>query len=305
LEGAVDLRQLELFVAVAEEEHVTNGARRAHVTQSTASATVRRLEQELGVELFHRVGRRVALTYAGNLLLERARVMLGEARRTREQFALLKGPLRGHVRLAVPVSCGGFDLPGALAAFRSTFPRVTIGITQAMGPVDGRTDVLLHEEADLAVLPVSGREPPQIRLDHLSRMQAALVCRDDDELARRTAVRLADVADRPFIDFPPAWGNRRTMDRLFAKARVRREVAIEVADIRTAQSLIAAGVGIGFLPAECVSERPRLARVDLVEAPPHFEVGLASRSDRPLSQTAAALREVLCARADVPVNRDH
>jgi DNA-binding transcriptional LysR family regulator len=298
----VDLRQLELFVAVAEEEHVTNGARRVHVTQSTASATVRRLEEELGVELFHRVGRSVGLTYAGNLLLERARVMLGEARRTREQFALLKGPLRGHVRLAVPVSCGDFDLPGALAAFRGTFPRITIGITQAMGPVDGRTDVLLHDEADLAVLPVSGREPPQIRLDHLSLMQATLACRDDHELARRTAVPLADVAECPFVDFPSDWGNRRTMDRLFAKARVRREVAVEVADMRTAQSMIAAGVGIGFLPSECVAERSRLARVDLLEQPPFFDVGLASRSDRPLSQTAAALREVLCSFADAPAD---
>lgn len=64
-------------------------------------------------------------------------------------------------------------------------------------------------------------------------------------------VRLADVADRPFVDFPPDWGNRRTMDRLFAKVRVRREVAVEVTDVRTAQSMIAAGVGIGFLPSEC------------------------------------------------------
>lgn len=296
----MDLRQLEVFVAVAEEEHVTNGARRAHVTQSTASATVRQLEQELGMELFHRVGRRVELTYAGNLLLERARVMLGEARRTHEQFALLKGPLRGHVWLVVPVSCGHFDLPGALAAFRTAYPQVTIGVALEMGPVDGRTDVLLHDEADLAVIPVSGREPPQIRLDHLSRMQAALVCADEDELAHRAAVRLAEVADRSFVDFPREWGNRRTMDRLFAKAQVRREVAIEVADMRTAQSLIAAGVGIGFLPSECVPERPGLARVDLVEELPFFDVGLASRSDRPLSQTAAALREVLCSFADAP-----
>lgn len=296
----MDLRQLELFVAVAEEEHVTNGARRANVTQSTASATVRRLEQELGAELFHRVGRRVGLTYAGNLLLERARVMLGEARRTREQFALLKGPLRGHVRLVVPVSCGDFDFPGALAAFRTAFPQVTVGVALAMGPVDGRTDVLLHDEADLGVIPVSGREPPQIRLDHLSRMQGALVCHAADELARRTAVRLQDVADRPFVDFPPEWGNRRTMDRLFAKAGVRREVAIEVADMRTAQSLIAAGVGIGFLPSDCVAEHPGLVRVDLAEEPPFFDVGLASRTDRPLSQTASALREVLCSFAEVP-----
>ncbi|MTD56501.1 LysR family transcriptional regulator [Amycolatopsis pithecellobii] len=300
----MDLRQLELFVAVAEEEHVTNGARRAHVTQSTASAAVHRLEEELGVKLFHRVGRRVGLTYAGNLLLERARVMLGEARQTREQFALLKGPLRGHVRLAVPVSCGDFDLPAALAAFRAESPQVTIGITLAMGPVDGRTDVLLHDEVDLAVIPVSGREPPQIRIDHLSRMQATLACRDDDELAHRKGVRLADVADRPFVDFPRDWGNRRTMDRLFAKARVRREVAIEVADTRSAQSLIAAGVGIGFLPAECLVERPRLAPVDLVEKPPSFDVGLASRSDRALSQTAAALREVLRSFAEAPPGGD-
>jgi DNA-binding transcriptional LysR family regulator len=296
----VDLRQLELFVAVAEEEHVTNGARRAHVTQSTASATVRSLEQELGVELFHRIGRRISLTYAGRLLLDRARVLLGEAHRTKEQFALLRGPLRGHVRLAVPLSSGTFDLPGALATFRASYPQVTIEITQAMGPVDGRTDVLLHDEVDLAVIPISGREPPQIRLDRLSRMQAALVCRNDDVLARRAQVPLTDIADRSFVDFPPDWGNRRTFDRLFAAGRVRRTVAIEVIDLRMAQSLIEAGVGIGFLPSEILTTAPRLVEVDLAEKPPPFEVGLASRNDRPLSQTAAALQQVLVTFADPP-----
>lgn len=299
-ERAVDLRQLELFVAVAEEEHVTNGARRAHVTQSTASATVRSLEQELGVELFNRIGRRISLTYAGRLLLDRARILLGEAHRTREQFALLRGPLRGHVRLAVPLSSGRFDLPKALAAFRTSFPEVTIAIMQAMGPVDGRTDVLLHDDVDLAVIPVSGREPPQIRLDRLSRMQAALVCRDDDELARRPQVQLADVSERSFVDFPSDWGNRRTIDRLFATGRVRRTVAIEVSDLRTAQSLIEAGVCIGFLPSEIVTTARGLVEVDLVEKPPSFEVGLASRNDRPLSQTAGALQQVLVAFADSP-----
>ena len=83
------------------------------------------------------------------------------------------------------------------------------------------------------------------------------------------------------------------MDRLFAAAQVRRHVAVEVADVRTAHSLIEAGLGIGFIPEESLSERSRLTRVDLVEQPPWFDVGLASRSDRPLSQPAAVLRQVI------------
>lgn len=80
---------------------------------------------------------------------------------------------------------------------------------------------------------------------------------------------------------------------MFASASVQRHVAIEVADARLAQSLIASGIAIGFLPRESLAERPLLARVDLVEQAPWFDVGLASRSDRPLPQAAAALRQVL------------
>jgi DNA-binding transcriptional LysR family regulator len=151
----------------------------------------------------------------------------------------------------------------------------------------------MHDGADLAIIPVSGMEPPRIRVDPLSRLRAVLACRIDDELAPRRGVHLADLAGRPFVDFPPDWGNRRTMDRLFAAAQVRRHVAVEVADVRTAHSLIEAGLGIGFIPEESLPERARLTRVDLAEQPPWFEVGLASRSDRPLSHAAALLRQVI------------
>ncbi|MEU4602574.1 LysR family transcriptional regulator [Kribbella sp. NPDC023972] len=296
----MELRQLEIFVAVAEEEHVTRGAERMHVAQSAASATVRRLEREFGLELLRRVGRRVELTNAGRVLLDRAHAVLGEAQRTREQIALLAGPLRGHVSLAIPISYGSFALPAGLAAFRRAYPAVTLEIRQAMGPVEGRTDVLMHDEADLAIVPVSGMEPPQINLDRLSRLRAALVCRRDDELATRRGVPLADLRDRSFIDFPVDWGNRRTIDRLFAEAGESRKVGVEVPDIRTAQVLIEAGVGIGFLPEEAATERPRLSMVDLSDPTPWFEVALASRSDRPLSEPAAALRQVLVSLAAKP-----
>src|SRR5438270_8481792 len=112
----MELRQLEYFVAVAEERNFTRAAERVHVAQPGVSAQIRRLERELGQELLDRSGRAVRLTEVGSAVLPYARAALAAVEGARLAVDELTGLLRGHVRVGM-VTSHDEDVPGLLAAF--------------------------------------------------------------------------------------------------------------------------------------------------------------------------------------------
>src|SRR5690349_8323190 len=124
----MELRQLEHFVAVAEEGHFTRAARRVHIVQSGLSASVRALERELGAQLLTRTTRRVALTEAGRALLEEARRTLAAAAAAREAVAAVQGVLRGRIAVGTLQASVAVDLPAALGRFHAAHPGVEIGL---------------------------------------------------------------------------------------------------------------------------------------------------------------------------------
>src|SRR3954452_1135866 len=106
----MELRQLEYFVAVAEEASFTRGAARVHVAQPGVSAQIRQLERELGQELLDRSGRTIRLTEVGAAVLPYARAALGAVTGAREVVYDLTGLLRGRVTVGMLIACGSADL---------------------------------------------------------------------------------------------------------------------------------------------------------------------------------------------------
>jgi DNA-binding transcriptional LysR family regulator len=127
----VELRHLEYFLAVAEEEHFTRAAERLHVAQSGLSASIRALERELGAPLFARSTRRVALTEAGRALLVEARRTLASVAAARNAVAAVQGLLRGTVSIGTEQCLAVIDLPTVLSRFRTVHPGVEIRLRQA------------------------------------------------------------------------------------------------------------------------------------------------------------------------------
>src|ERR1700735_1527783 len=115
---AVELRHLEYFFAVAAELNFSRAAQRIHVVQSALSASVGRLEKELGVELFDRSKRQIALTPAGHVFLEHAREVMHTPRRARTAVDAFRDQLTGTVTVGALMSWGTLDLPAALEEFR-------------------------------------------------------------------------------------------------------------------------------------------------------------------------------------------
>lgn len=124
----MELRQLEYFVAVAEERNFTRAAERVHISQSGVSAQIRRLERELGAELFDRSARTVTLTVAGKAALAHARTALAAAGAVGQAVGEVSDLIRGRLTVGMVVGCTVTPLFEALAAFHRDHPGVELSL---------------------------------------------------------------------------------------------------------------------------------------------------------------------------------
>src|SRR5262249_4703102 len=129
---SMELRQLRHFVAVAEEKNFSKAARRVNIVQSGLSSSIRSLEQELGLPLLLRTTRRVELTEAGRVFLAEVRRVQAAVQGARDALESVRGMVRGTVHIGTMQKLAPlFDLPGALARFRTEHPEVEIRLRQA------------------------------------------------------------------------------------------------------------------------------------------------------------------------------
>ncbi|MGE7371142.1 LysR substrate-binding domain-containing protein [Neorhizobium sp. NPDC001467] len=158
------LEQLAIFVAVAERQHLTRGAQALGLTPSAASSAIRTLEGFHGVELFHRVGRRIELTAIGRAFLGEARATLARAKSAELMLSDMSGLARGEISVFASQTIAGYWLPPILLKFKRLYPGValtlTIGNTRTVADAirDGLGDVGFVEgmvdEPALSVLPI-------------------------------------------------------------------------------------------------------------------------------------------------------
>ncbi|MFJ6213381.1 LysR family transcriptional regulator [Streptomyces sp. NPDC092296] len=242
----MELRHLEYFVAVAEEQHFTRAAQRLMVSQSGLSASIRSLERELGAPLFMRTTRSVELTGAGRALLVDAVRALASVRAAREAVAAVQGLLRGTLSVGIEQCVAGVDVAALLARFRSEHGGVEVRLRQA-GSAALVGDVAAGR-LDLAFVALCGEPPEGVRLLPLLREPMVVLCQADHWLATVERVGCGKLSGEVFVDFHPDWGSRGVTDRAFASAGAERQVALEVNDVHSLIDLVRHGLGIAVVP---------------------------------------------------------
>lgn len=249
----MDLRQLEHFVAVADEQHFTRAAQRMHIVQSALSTSIRALEVELGAQLFVRSSRGVKLTPAGQALHEKALQVLAGVREARSAVAAVQGLERGSLSLGVVQSIGPFlNLAELLANFRAAHPGIELRVYQ--GSTTSLMEDVRASRIDLAIVPFY--EPLHDVATTLIACEALVIaCAPSHPLAGLTDVPLAKLAQEPFVDFLLDWGTRRIVDRAFSQAGVERRTTFEVSELQTMFDLVARGLGVALLPEALVEAR--------------------------------------------------
>ncbi|WP_218221575.1 LysR family transcriptional regulator [Nesterenkonia sp. Act20] len=292
----MELRQLEYFLAVAEEGTFTRGARRVHVAQSAVSATIRKLERELGMPLFLRESHRSSLTEAGAALLPEALALVSAARHAHETVSQVRGGLRGTIRIGTLIAIANrgdapdspvVDLPAVLGRFHVTHPLVRYHLQVSPRGTAGHLADIAGGLLDLALVATTD-QPPGVRTQQIGAVRWSFVCRRRHRLADAGSVRLEELSGETFVDFPLGWGNRSMVDRAFAELGLAREVPFEAADQATALGLIRHGLGVAFLP-RAGSEHEDLAVLEVEGPPLLLPISLATPRQRPPTAATAAL----------------
>ncbi|GGX59569.1 LysR family transcriptional regulator [Streptomyces fructofermentans] len=252
----MELRHLQHFVAVAEDQHFTRAAERLMVSQSGLSSSIRSLERELRAPLFVRTTRRVTLTEAGRALLTEAERILAQVRAAQDAVAAVQGVLRGTLSVGTEQCIAGVPVARLLAAFRGRHPDVEIQLRQA-GSGALAEDVAAGR-LDLAFAVTTRADTEQLRCLPLTSEPMAVLCHPSHRLATGGPVTPDELGGEAFVDFHPDWGPRRTTDAAFAAAGVHRTVALEVNDVHSLLDLVEEGLGIAVVPRHFAHKRPVL-----------------------------------------------
>ena len=298
--AAMELRHLEYFLAVADTASFTHAAKALHVVQSGVSATVKALERELGSPLFDRSPQDVTLTAAGRALLPRARETLDAARAAKDAVHLTQGTLHGTVTVGTLTAINLVNLPELLAALRGRHPGITVRLRAAMAGSAGLAQDLRDGQLDAAFLSLPGPPPAGLNTRLLAVAPLVLYVPGSHPLAGAGRVALAQLAEFPFIDSPPGFGNRMMVDHAFAASGVEREVIVEIADVSMAASFIRAGLGIGFLSHFLVDDPTGLDTIQIADHELRWTLSIATAATRRPSAATEAFLNLLGERHPSP-----
>jgi DNA-binding transcriptional LysR family regulator len=292
----MELRQLDHFVAVAEERHFSRAARRLHIVQSGLSASIRSLERELGADLFVRSTRRVELSEAGRAFLPEARRVLASAAAARDAVAGVEGLLRGTLAIGIMQILGFLELPALLGRFHREHPGVEIHLRQDAAPT--LVEDVREGRLDLAFVALPARELRGVGASTLAAEPMVLACAATHRLSAREAVTLAALRDETFVECQPDWGVRIAVDRAFAAAGIARRIAFEVNDVPTLLALVAHGLGVSVVPRWVRTAELPLTLVPLRGRAPRWDLSVVTRKHGPATAAARVLLAMALDRGD-------
>lgn len=277
--GGVELRQLEYFVAVAEERSFSRGAERAYVVQSAVSTAVAKLERELDMKLLDRSTYPVTLTPAGAAFLTEAQATLAAARRARNTIERYRGQLSGSVDLGILMSSGPLDLSAALGRFHTRYPLISVRLRQSVAGTSGHLAAVADGSLDLALVAAT-RAPASVTLRTIAREPIVVLCRTDHRFAKLETVPIAQFAHETVVRFAVGWGSRRQVDEAFAAAGISPDCPYEVADYDTAAGLVRHRLGVTLMPETAARRYPWLYAVPLTPSPT-WTLALCARAESP------------------------
>ena len=287
----MELRQLRYLVALAEERHFTRAAARLHVAQPALSQQVRRLEDELGLPLVDRTTRRVALTEAGEVLVDRARRALAEVDAARAELADLAGVRSGHVVIGAMQSLGPFDLSALLAAFHARHPGVDLTVREEVS--DELVGLLRADAVDVALLSLAEwMEHAGLEAQPLVTEPLVVLVPPAHRLAGRASLALEELQGERFITYREGASLRRIVLDAARAAGYDPQIAFETNNISRARAMAARGLGVTIVPESDTGAGPEVAAIPLDRPALTRDITLVWRRDRRHTPAARAFLEL-------------
>ncbi|MGM9333307.1 LysR family transcriptional regulator [Streptomyces murinus] len=241
----MELRQLEYFVAVAEERNFTRAAERVHISQSGVSAQIRRLERELGAELFDRSARTVTLTVAGKAALAHARTALAAAGAVGQAVGEVSDLIRGRLTVGMVVGCTVTPLFDALAAFHRDHPGVELSLLEDNS--DRLVEGVRVGAVDLALVGAAAAAPEGLETLTLISERLVAAVPPGHPLAARPRVALSELVAHPIVCMPPGTGLRTVFDQACAARDLHPVIALQATAADAIADLAARDLAVAVL----------------------------------------------------------
>jgi LysR family cyn operon transcriptional activator len=284
----MELRHIRYFIRAAEVLHFTHAAESLYISQPTLSTHVQQLEEELGLPLFDRIGRKVRLTEAGNVFLDQARRSMRELDLALEEIADIKGLKSGTLRLAALLIFGQEILPTWLAKFNRSYPNIRI--VHKTGPSARLEEELLAGNVDLAL---SFVPPSSSELDYelMFTEQVYFVVSEHHPLAERSEITVSELATTPLALVSSKTASRTLFDGIFAERQLKPKIMVEIDDLE-ALTKIAGGGNLGTLLGRlAIKEHASLRLIPIADASLVVSFGIVWHKQFHLSPPARAFFE--------------
>jgi len=241
----MDLRQLEIIRAIADTGSFTAAGERLRVSQSAISRQILLLEEELGEPVFHRIGRRIRITPAGESLLQLSHRVFQDLQDTVAGISDRQESLKGTMRLVGGMTVCLYVFPALLAEVRRTHPSLDLKVT--VGSADRSVGLLRSGGADLGLVTLPVEATDLVSVPVLQE-ELLLVTYPAHPLAKKRHIRPVDLDKQPFILFEAGSVTRRLVDEFFTRERIEPDVVMETENVEIIKAMVRFGLGISIIP---------------------------------------------------------
>ena len=287
----MDLSQLEVFVAVAQEGRFSRAAEKLHRTQSAVSQSIRKLEEEIGEPLFDRSSREGLLTDAGEVLKEHAERLLNLREGAQQALLELRELQQGKLAIAANEFTALYLLP-VLAEFRHLHPMIKITVQRTLGR--NIPDEVMRHTCELGMLTYDP-QTPQLRSAVVYLDELVLVVAPSHPLASEPQASIKQLGAESFVAHNVSSPYREKVIETFKRHKTPLHMDIELPTLQAIKNFVAGGNGVAFLPE--ISVENELARGELKHIPVkelrlHRKLRLIYRKSASLSHAARAFLKV-------------
>jgi DNA-binding transcriptional LysR family regulator len=288
----MDVRDLKVFLTVTKHLNYTRAGEEVNLSQPSVSVRIRELERELGVKLFEQLGKKIAVTDAGRLLVPYALRVIAAVEDAQQAMSELQGLERGSLRIGASTTPGMYLIPQTIARFKDRYPKIEI----TLGIKDTRQIELgvITNQFDFAFV---GGHPTsdEIEVQRWLTDQLVLVVAPGHHLARRKLVKAKDLRKEKFVVREAGSATQAIAQNHLQKAGVQFETAIEMANPESVKKAVQSGLGVAFISKFAVQAELKaklLVAVPVRDLEIKRELTIVYRKDKHLGRAARAFIEM-------------
>lgn len=280
----MELRQLEYFQMASRLKNITRAAQRLKVSQPNITVAIKKLEAELGVQLFDRSQKQLTLTPEGEVFLKRIELALRNIEDAILEVNDYKQLHKGTIKIGIPPMMGAYLFPKVFSGFRQLHPKLEVLLYEE-GSLSIR-EKLENDELDFGIIIVPDLTP-NLNVLKMSRNQLMVCVSQKSPLARKAKITAKDIAASDLIMFKEGAYLREVVQNKLTALKISPRTVLESSQIVTIKGLVAHKVGIAFLLDFICENSADIKAIPFCE-PIFVDIGLAWKKEKYVSNAAQA-----------------